>query len=164
MSTTPSGVAPAAGAVQPPTVGDLMRPPTTTVEAGAHVAAAAYLMKRSGDSALVVTTNDSLRAPVGLITDSDISQAVADGRDLEGVRISDILSVPTLDVAPGTPVVEALRKMLEGRVHHLLVVSSGGLVGIVEMTDLCGALVDVPAPWRAEPIGSPTTPPAMTAI
>lgn len=155
MSTSTSGVAPAADAVHPPTVGDLMRPATTTVEVGAHVAAAAYLMKRSGDSALVVTTNDSVRAPVGLITDSDISQAVADGRDLEGIRISDILSVPTLDVSPGTPVVEALRMMLAGRLHHLLVVSNGGLVGIVEMTDLCGALLDVPPPWKAGPVGAP---------
>jgi len=38
----------------PATVTDVMRPPLTTVERTAHVAAAAYLMKHAGTTALVV--------------------------------------------------------------------------------------------------------------
>jgi acetylornithine deacetylase len=37
-------------------------------------------MKKSGGSALVVTTDDGNRRPLGIVTDSDISQAVADER------------------------------------------------------------------------------------
>jgi hypothetical protein len=38
----------------PATVADVMRPPLTTVEKGAHVAAAAYLMKHAGATALMI--------------------------------------------------------------------------------------------------------------
>ena len=145
-----SGQAPSAETSRTPTVGDVMRPAAaTTVEPRAHLAAAAYLMKRTGDSALVVTTDDDHRAPLGVVTDGDIAQAVADGRDLEQVRIGDMLSRKTYDVAPGTPVVEALRVMADRRLHHLLVVTEGGLTGIVDMIDLCRAQQDGDASWGA---------------
>jgi CBS domain-containing protein len=132
---------------RPLTVGSLMRPATTTVELRAHLASAAYLMKRGSDSALVVTTDGSRRAPLGLITDWDISQAVADGRDLEHLRFRDLLSGTPTCAAPDTPVVVALRTMLEQRIHHLPVVAEDGLVGIVDMADLCRALMADAPPW-----------------
>ena len=142
MSTSgPRTVLPDAGTGHRTTVRQLMRPPATTVERRAHLAAAAYLMKRSGDSALVVTTDDGTRTPLGVITDADIAQAVADGCDLEQVRISDLLARGTVDVPPATPVDEATRVMLDSGLHHLLVVDDGGLVGIVDVTDMCRALM-----------------------
>jgi predicted transcriptional regulator len=69
------------------TVAGLMRPATTTVDPDSHVASAAWLMKRANDSALVVTTDDG-RVPIAVITDADISQAVADGRDLNETWIN----------------------------------------------------------------------------
>src|SRR3954452_13195029 len=53
--------------VRQPTVAEVMRPPTTTVETRAPLAAAAYLMKRSKDNALVVVTDDVTRRPLGVI-------------------------------------------------------------------------------------------------
>ena len=142
MSTSgPRGVVPDAGTGHRTSVGQLMRPPATTVEPRAHLAAAAYLMKRSGDSVLVVTTDDRTPAPLGVITDADITQAVADGCDLDQVRISDRLGRGMVHVAPGTPVDEAARLMLEMGLHHLLVVDDGGLVGIIDMMDVCRALM-----------------------
>ena len=132
---------PVADPVRRPTVGDLMRPATMTVELRAHLAAAAYLMHTSGDSALVVTTDGSPRAPLGVITDRDITQAVARDEDLETVRISDLLPRQTATVGPGTPVDEATRSMLEMGLHHLVVVSDGGVVGIVDIMDMCRALI-----------------------
>ena len=43
-----------ANAAAPATAADIMRPPLTTVEQADHVAAAAYLMKRAGTTALMV--------------------------------------------------------------------------------------------------------------
>ena len=138
---------PVAEPVRQPTVGDLMRPATMTVELRAHLAAAAYLMNMSGDSALVVTTDGSPRAPLGVITDWDITQAVAHGEDLETVRISDLLPRQTVTVAPGTPVDEATRSMLDRELHHLVVVSDGGVVGIVDIMEMCRALLGSAQPW-----------------
>ena len=42
-------------APSPATVADIMHPPVTTVNQNDHVAAAAYLMKRAGATALIVT-------------------------------------------------------------------------------------------------------------
>src|SRR3712207_8058810 len=67
-----------------------MRPATTTVETDAHLASAAYLMKRAGDSALVVMPGDGVGGPVAVITDAHISQAVADGRNLDETRINQL--------------------------------------------------------------------------
>jgi len=123
------------------TVGAVMRSATTTVEPDAHVASAAWLMKRANDSALVVTSDDG-RVPIAVITDADVSQAVADGRDLNDVRINELhLSRPAV-VQPGTSVAEAAERMLELTLHHLPVMDDGRLVGLIDMAAVCRALLD----------------------
>jgi hypothetical protein len=62
-----------------------------TVEANAHVAAAVYLMKRAGATAMVVVDGDRSNAPVGFITAGDLAQSVADGNNLNDIRIRDLL-------------------------------------------------------------------------
>jgi CBS domain-containing protein len=124
------------------TVAEVMRRATTSVEAHAHLAAAAYLMKHSGDNALVVTTDDAERRPVAIVTDTDIADAVADGRNLEETHIADLRTTPPVTVEPGTLVVEAARTMLLLRIHHLPVVEGGRLVGIIDMSDACRSLLD----------------------
>jgi len=117
------------------TVRDVMRPPTTTVEPEAHLAAAAYLIKHFDDSALVVTTEDT-HEPVAMITESEITQAVADGLKLEETRISDIVRTRSVTVDVDVLAVDAERLMLTERVRHLPVVDGKRLVGIVELSDL----------------------------
>jgi CBS domain-containing protein len=63
----------------PATAADVMRPPPPTVEQQAHVAAAAYLMKHAGTTALMVL-DPQAGQPAGIITEADIARAVADGR------------------------------------------------------------------------------------
>jgi CBS domain-containing protein len=125
-----------------PTAGDVMRPPVTTVEPQAHLAAAAYLMKRSGESALVVISDDESRRPVAIITDTDVSHAVADGRDPQTTRISELHRPAPVTVERGTPVEDAARSMLSHGFHHMPVVDGGRLVGLLDMSGLCAALLD----------------------
>jgi CBS-domain-containing membrane protein len=47
----------------PATVANVMRPPLTTVEQAAHVAAAAYLMKHAGATALMVLDAQTHTSP-----------------------------------------------------------------------------------------------------
>src|SRR5258708_37643317 len=80
----------------PATAADVMRPPLTTVEQQGHAAAAAYLMKRAGATALMVLDAQT-EQPVGIITEADIARAVADGKDVNSVRISDLMTTrPTV--------------------------------------------------------------------
>jgi len=137
--TSDAGTA-VSGRTSPPAVRTVMRQAATTVEASAHLAAAAYLMKRSGSTALVVTSDDAKR-PLAVLTETDVSRAVADGRNVEETRIRDLAS-PPITVEPQIAVDEAARLMLLRRIHHLPVVEGGRLVGIVDMADLCRALLD----------------------
>ena len=127
--------------LQEVTVGDLMRPATTTVETDAHLASAAFLMKRAGDSALVVTPEDGVGGPVAVITDAHISQAVADGRDLEGTRINQLGLPRPRCVDPAMPVTEAAERMLTDRLDHLPVVSEDRLLGLVDLASVCRVLL-----------------------
>ena len=123
------------------TVGDLMKPAATTVEREAHVAAAAYLMKQDGGSALVVTTNDEARTPVAVVTEADVAQAVADGKDVERTRINELRTSPIIISEPGAPVSKAAELMVTAQVGHLLVMDDDRLVGMLTMADACQGLL-----------------------
>lgn len=56
-----------------------------------HVAAAAYLMKHTGTTALIVT-NAQTGQPAGIITEADIARAVTDGKDLNDVRVQTVMT------------------------------------------------------------------------
>ena len=132
-------------AAQPPpaaTVSDVMRPPVTTVEQEDHVAAAAYLMKHAGASALMVldVRNDQ---PIGIITEADIAHAVADKKDLDSIRIRDLMTTPPTVITATTSVRDAADLMVRGRFRHLPVVSDAGLIGMVDVVDVCRALIDM---------------------
>lgn len=123
------------------TVREVMRPAVTTVERTAHVAAAAYLMKRSHDNALVVLADGASRVPVTLVCDGDVTQAVADGRDLEETRLTDLDLPEMVGLTPDTPVPEAAERMLQATVAYAPVVEDGGLVGLVDLAALCRGLL-----------------------
>ena len=78
-------------AAPPATVADVMQPPVTAVEQNDHAAAAAYLMKRAGATALIVTKMQTGQ-PTGIITEADISRAVADGKNPNDVRIYELMT------------------------------------------------------------------------
>ena len=126
----------------PATVADVMRPPVTTIEQNDHVAGAAYLMKRAGATALVVTQAQTLE-PLGIITEADISHLVADGKNPNDVRIYQLMTARPTVVTATTTIRDAARVMTSGRFRHLPVTGAPGLVGIVDITDICRALLDI---------------------
>jgi len=132
-----------------------MRPPVTTVGQYDHVAAAAYLMKHAGVSALVVMDSQTDQ-PIGIVTEADVAHAVADGKDVNEVRIHDLMTMRPTAIHPKTSVIEAARIMTNGRFRHLPVVGDDGIVGMVDISDVCRALLDLdlsgaPSTSTAEP-------------
>lgn len=123
------------------TVERLIGPPATTIEPGAHLAAAAYLFKHSRDCALVVTT-DGTHEPDAMITDAETAPVVADGRNLEDIRISQGLRQKPLTVDLDIGAADAARLMLSNGVQHLPVVDGRRLVGMVDLADLCRAILE----------------------
>jgi CBS domain-containing protein len=139
----------------PGTVADVMQPPVTTVEQNDHVAAAAYLMKRANATALIVTQAQTGQ-PIGIITDADVSHVVADGKNPNDVRIYQVMTANPTVVDTTTSIRDAAKVMASRRFRHLPVVGDAGLVGIVDITDVCRVLLeaDVSGPPAAETDGS----------
>jgi CBS domain-containing protein len=123
------------------TVMDVMQPPVTAVDQNDHVAAAAYLMKRANASALIVTQAKTGQ-PVGIITDADVSRAVADGKNPNDVRIFELMTASPTVVSTTTSIREAAEVMTSRRFRHLPVIGDAGLVGIVDITDVCRVLLE----------------------
>jgi CBS domain-containing protein len=123
------------------TVVDVMQPPVTAVDQNDHVAAAAYLMKRANASALIVMQAQTGQ-PVGIITDADVSRAVADGKNPNDVRIYELMTASPTVVSTTTSIREAAELMTSRRFRHLPVIGDTGLVGIVDITDVCRVLLE----------------------
>ena len=121
-------------------VADIMQPPLTTVEQYDHVAAAAYLMKHAGTTALIVLDAATDRL-IGIITEADVANAVADGKDLNDVRIHNVMTTHPTVITPATSIREAAKIMTSSRFQHLLVMDDTGLRGVVHISDVCRALL-----------------------
>jgi CBS domain-containing protein len=124
----------------PATVADVMHPPVTTVEQGDHVAAAAYLMKHAGATALMVVDPQSGQ-PRGIITEADIARVVADGKNVNDVRIHDLMTSEPTVINAATSIRKAARIMTDGHFRHLPVVDDTGLIGMVDISEVCAALL-----------------------
>ena len=125
---------------RPATVAEIMEPALTTAQPTDHVAAAAYLMKHAGTTALVVL-DAGTDQPIGILTDTDVTHVVADGKNVNDVRISDVMTPEPTVVGTATGLREAAELMTGGRFRHLPVVNDSGLAGIVDISAICRALL-----------------------
>jgi CBS domain-containing protein len=64
---------------------------TTTVDQYDHVAAAQYLMKHAGTTAVTVLDGQRSDQPIGCITETDIAEATAGGTDPNETRVRDLI-------------------------------------------------------------------------
>ena len=145
MAETPAQQPPGQQHRHPATVGDVMRPPLTTVNQNDHVAAAAYLMRHAGATALVVLGGQETNQPLGIITEADIVHTVADGKDVNEARIRDVMTTGPIVVSAETSIPDAAEMMTTSHFRHLPVVGDAGLTGIVNIRDVCRALLDMSA-------------------
>jgi len=141
--------------VHPPpaaTVADVMRPSPTTVDQYDHVAAAAYLMKHAGTTALVVVDARAGQR-VGIITEADVARAIADGKDVNSVRVGAVTTTRPA-VTTTTGIRDTAKIMTAKHFRHLPVASDTGLLGVVDITDVCRALIGAGEGWP-EPMADP---------
>jgi len=131
------------------TVADVMRPPATVVDTD-HAAAAAYLMRHARSGALLVLDTWHTGLPVGIITEADIARAVADGKDVNEVRVHQLMTVRPAVISAAASIRDAAKTMLASGLRQAPVADGdltggAGWIGIVDIADLCGALADAAA-------------------
>jgi signal-transduction protein with cAMP-binding, CBS, and nucleotidyltransferase domain len=119
------------------TVADIMQPPLTTVGRYDHVAA--YLMKHAGTTALIVADARTGR-PAGIITETDITHTVADGKDVNDIRVDAVMTIRPAITAT-TSISDAAKIMTARHLRHLPVTGDTGILGIADIADVCQALI-----------------------
>ncbi len=114
-------------------VGDIAIP-LITVPEGASIQEAARAMAEHKISSLIIRKENGL--PSGIVTDRDLREkVVAKGRNVSE-PVKNIGNLSLIRVDGRDTCFEALLKMIQFNIHHLLVVEEGALKGIVTNHDL----------------------------
>ena len=78
---------------------------------------------------------------IGIITKADVARAVADGYDVNDVRIHAIMTTRPTVITPATSIRDAAKIMTSSHFRHLPVVGDTGLQGVVDINDVCRVLL-----------------------
>ena len=114
-------------------VGDIAIP-LITVPEGTSIQEAARVMAQHKISSLIIRKENG--SPSGIVTDRDLREkVVAKGRKISE-PVKDIGHLSLIRVDGRDTCFEALLKMIQFNIHHLLVVEEGALKGIVTNHDL----------------------------
>jgi len=96
-------------------------------------------MKHAGTAALLVADAQTGQ-PVGIITETDIAHAIADGKDINDVWAGAVATIrPALTTS--TSISDAAQIMTARHYRHLPVTGGTGLLGVVDIIDVCQALI-----------------------
>jgi CBS domain-containing protein len=110
-----------------------------SIPGDASLAEAARRMWSNQVGSLVVLDDQHC---VGIITERDLTRAIAEGERPEGASVSGYMSIRPITVTPETGVREAAAEMLETEVRHLPVGVGGELIGMVSLRDLLNVVVE----------------------
>jgi CBS domain-containing protein len=114
-------------------VGDLMKSDVKTTTPDQTFAHVAKLLHDNAISSVVVMDGDTL---AGIVTERDLVNLVADGKDPQATRVGERMSTDLDTVEPRTDIAEAAEHMARLRIRHLPVVDKDGLAGIISIRDL----------------------------
>jgi CBS domain-containing protein len=128
-------------------VKDVMAKEPIMVESEKTVKETAIEMDRSGHGCLLVTSGGKI---VGIITERDlVRKALTRGGSMGRTKVKNIMSSPLIVVAPDTSVEEAAKVMAKHKVRRLPVVGTGGLAGLITVTDIARYLAEQSADPRS---------------
>jgi CBS domain-containing protein len=111
-------------------IANVMTTDLPTVSPNESLREAAGKMKERGFKALPVCEDERL---VGIITDWDITTAVADASVPSEQRVTGYMSTDLVVAAPNASFAEATELMAERRLHHLLIADQGKFLGLVHL-------------------------------
>ena len=117
------------------TIRDLMTKNPCSIDADKPVAYAAKMMRDEDVGLAPIVEGQKL---IGTLTDRDIAiRVVAEGKDPDSTKVTEIASTKLVTVEPQQDLDEALRLMGKHQVRRLPVVEEGGrLVGVVTQADV----------------------------
>jgi IMP dehydrogenase len=117
-------------------VEEVMTPALETIPGDATVSEAATAMRDANIGSLLVPG-----AETGIVTSTDVIDAVADGLDPREARVEDLMTSPVESISVDLRLEEVAAMMTNYDINHLPVRDTDGdYVGIVSSTDLREAM------------------------
>jgi CBS domain-containing protein len=116
-------------------VRDIMSRHVRTIASGSNVLGAAKLLAKWGIGSLVIMKG---QRAVGIITEGDVSKAVARGLDPAKTPVG-FLHKKLITIGPDEKLEDAANVMASHRIKKLPVMEGGKLVGMVTQTDVVGS-------------------------
>ena len=107
-----------------------------TVSPGETLRGAAKLLADDDVGALVVFG----AGLAGVFSERDLARAVADGADLEREPVEEYMTPAPVTVDLEGPIGDAIGKMNEFGVRHLVVLDDGDVAAVISVRDLMGLL------------------------
>lgn len=110
--------------------------------AGTSVQDVARMMVERDCGAIPVVESETIRKPIGMITDRDITtRLVAQGRDPLHSTARDAMTPAAIAVSREAEVEDAARAMQKNRLRRVVVVAEdGSCVGVLALADIADAL------------------------
>ena len=112
---------------------ELTQRTVVTADISESLSAAASRMRLADVSALPIT---EAGRPVGIITERDLTRAVADAVNPATVGVASYMSLELTVASPDEDSQEVAARMLQLGIRHLPVQEAGEVVGIISMRDL----------------------------
>jgi acyl dehydratase/CBS domain-containing protein len=121
----------------PISVREVMVDAVETVGPEATAREAASRLFEAGIGSLVVVDEGD---PVGIVTDADLTQLVAEGGDPSTTSVNSFMASPLVSTTADATIESAAATMRESTIKRLPVLGDGEVVGIVTTTDLSNYL------------------------
>ncbi len=117
-------------------VRDVMKKNVVTAKPNITVREISNVMSSLDINSLVIVDNNKL---VGIVTDSDVLRAIAEGGNPDKILASDIMSKKVITIESKKNIEDAITLMAEKKIKKLPVVDGKKLVGIVTYSDILAA-------------------------
>lgn len=113
---------------------DIMTTNVVTVDGLANIMQATKLMKQHNVKTLIVNRNTQDDA-YGIVTATDISRAIAEGRDSMNTYVCEVMTKPCIVINPDLSVEHILKLFAKAKIRIAPVIQDK-LLGVVSITDI----------------------------
>jgi CBS domain-containing protein len=110
--------------------------PAHFVDVDTDILSIVKLFQAERTSNVLVRDTRSQPERLGIFTATALQRAILDGRALDQLPVGDLAHFTLIEVKPSDQLGDAMATMLRHRVHRVVVVDEGRIVGILEALDL----------------------------
>ncbi len=123
------------------TVKDILHTDLRTIGSNETLEEAARAFAGEVLGLLLVVENDHL---IGVLSERDVVRSLGEGEDPAEARVFDVMTEDVVTVDVGTSLDDAIQRMLDSEIRHLVVTRLGEPYGVVSARDLLRSLLSTP--------------------